>query len=132
MAAEADALADLLKDDLDDDFAYEEVEVMRCVEPYISLSLSSFMLVSCSDDGDNDAASEDLDAALRSLQAFTNKVRNMHARQRSSLTQQAYAGCFKTSYSTTAWPGDTKARSDGRLPEKLLCQDGPQQDERSL
>lgn len=31
MAAEAAALADLLKDDLDDDFAYEEVEVMRCV-----------------------------------------------------------------------------------------------------
>ena len=38
MAAEAAALADLLKDDLDDDFVYEEVEVMRCVSPYSSLS----------------------------------------------------------------------------------------------
>ena len=41
MAAEAAALADLLKDDLDDDFVYEEVEVMRCVSPYSSLSRHS-------------------------------------------------------------------------------------------
>jgi hypothetical protein len=75
MAAEAAALADLLKDDLDDDFVYEEVEVMRCDSPYSSLSCHSHAVLTLdSDDGDNDAASEDLDAALRSLQAFTNKA----------------------------------------------------------
>lgn len=40
MTVEAAALADLLRDDLDDDFAYDEVEVMRRVPYNFSLSFS--------------------------------------------------------------------------------------------
>jgi len=59
MAAAVDASRGITPDllagaDSDDDFEYEEVEVM-------------------SDDGADEAASEDLDAALRSLAAFTSK-----------------------------------------------------------
>ena len=74
------AIADLLADEADDDFTYEEVEVMRYVFRvfwrYLCVfSYSCRMRVSRRlSEEDDDGASEDLDAALRSLKAFTNNV----------------------------------------------------------
>ena len=75
-------------EDSDDDFQYEEVEVMRWAamqscswrsgQRFAAMGPTSWPLscptFRCTRSDVEDDASEDLDAALRSLQAFTAKV----------------------------------------------------------
>jgi hypothetical protein len=85
--AENDPALAAMAEESDDDFAYEEVDVLRCVlREAPCTGHACFSLAHCSthlrlqtaadpgSDEEDDGVSEDLDAALRSLQALTTKV----------------------------------------------------------